>query len=72
LVNKYDYIRSQKCITVCLVDNKIFTAAAVEYSKEEAIAFAEEDGRPKIWFVIPLIVLSDNSGISSDIIASFS
>lgn len=38
---------------VCLVDNAIFTAAAIGYSKEEAEAFSDpNDPRPKKWFAV--------------------
>lgn len=38
---------------VCLVDNGMFTAAAVAYSQSEIDAFQSPgDDRPKIWLVV--------------------
>jgi hypothetical protein len=42
-------------LPVVLVDNYIFTAAAVAYSPGELQAFNEpEDPRPKRWFTVPV------------------
>lgn len=38
---------------VCLVDNRAFTAAAICYSDDEVAAFAEPDGRVKLWYLVP-------------------
>ncbi len=41
-------------VTVCLVNNGPFTAAAVAYSEREVDAFNQpRDGRPKVWFRVP-------------------
>jgi hypothetical protein len=39
-------------LLVCLVDNFMFTAAAIAYKPEEKKYFVEEDGRPKTWFLV--------------------
>jgi len=42
-------------VTVCLVDNGAFMAAAVAYSEHEFNDFNREaDTRPKLWFVVDL------------------
>jgi len=38
---------------VCVVDNYIFEACAYCYSEEEFKVFAQNDGRPKRWFIYP-------------------
>ena len=41
-------------VPVCLVDNGIFTAAAIAYSKAECEAFSDpSDERPKKWWAVP-------------------
>ena len=41
-------------LPVCLVDNGIFTAAAVAYDTREFQAFTlPDDDRPKCWFRVP-------------------
>jgi hypothetical protein len=39
-------------VVVCLVDNGVFTAAAICYSDRERNVFAEPDGRPKRWYLV--------------------
>jgi hypothetical protein len=41
-------------VLVCLVDNGAFTAAGVIPDSREYEEFAHEDGRFKLWFVVPL------------------
>ena len=42
-------------VLICLVDNGMFTAAAVAYSRSEALAFADPyDGRYKMWYMVPI------------------
>ncbi len=40
-------------VSVCLVDNGLFTAAGICYSERELATFKENDGRPKKWFLVP-------------------
>jgi hypothetical protein len=37
-------------LAVCLVDNVMFTAAGICFSKSETEAFAHPDGRRKKWY----------------------
>lgn len=43
-------------LPVCLVNNisQGFTAAGVCYSEHELEAFMRPDGRPKIWYLVPI------------------
>jgi hypothetical protein len=42
-------------VAVCLVDNGMFTAAAIAYSAEELQVFNYPgDPRPKMWFQVPV------------------
>lgn len=68
VTREYDDVRNKNLIPVCLVDNGPFTAAAVIFSKQEAMAFAASDGRPKKWFLVPITALKDNSGIALKIL----
>jgi len=38
---------------ICLVDNGMFTAAAVAYDIREYEDFKYNDGRFKVWFIVP-------------------
>ncbi len=43
----------EDCLPVCLVDNQIFTAAAIVYDEREFDAFNDpDDFRPKNWFFV--------------------
>jgi len=39
-------------VAVCLIGNAGFTAAAIAVDKSEFMAFQQEDGRPKLWFMV--------------------
>lgn len=41
------------CLVVCLVDNKVFTAAGIAYDEEELARFKEPDKRKRVWYMIP-------------------
>lgn len=45
-------------IAVCLVDNGGFTAAGIAIDQRERNDFAREDGRAKVWFHVPLPLLT--------------
>lgn len=52
-------------LPVCLVDNGMFTAAAVCYSESELNAFSlPNDPRPKFWFMVPRVSLRTVSPLS--------
>lgn len=46
-------------VTVCLVDNGGFMAAAVADTKREFDAFNADDGRPKMWFAVELAKIAE-------------
>lgn len=50
----YDHLpmfhRDEDLVTICLVDNGAFTAAAICYNQDEYEVFEIYDGRPKKWF----------------------
>ena len=44
---------SKETLSVCLVDNGIFTAAGIAFSKRERDSFLDpSDRRPKLWFKV--------------------
>lgn len=56
--------KPENCLPVVLVDNKMFTAAGVCYSKRELEAFTElSDLRPKRYFYVAISALEDVSPI---------
>lgn len=45
-------------VLVCLIDNRVFTAAAVMFSDKEFEEFSDpEDNRPRSWFFVPKALL---------------
>ena len=53
-------------LPVCLVDNRLFTAAGVCYSEREQEQFAQPDGRRKFWFTVPVKHLIEVGAIPKD------
>ena len=50
--------KKAKTIPVCLVDNGLFTAAAIATDDREMQAFTQpSDLRPKIWYLVPKDIL---------------
>ena len=58
LVTKVDY---KDYFPVCLVNNGLFTAAAVGDTPREFDCFKQIDGRPKLWYVVSKEYLMDES-----------
>lgn len=53
-------------LPVCLVDNGMFTAAAVAYSPRELAEFTRtDDPRRKLWFTVPIEKLREAAPIDS-------
>jgi hypothetical protein len=50
---------------VCLVDNGPFKAAGVGFDYREYEAFANPDGRKKVWYIVSVDKLKDVSDIES-------
>lgn len=52
-------------LPVCIVDNYTFSAAGIMDTPREREAFTQDDGRPRMYFLIPIEILkSKNSGLS--------
>lgn len=49
--------QDEEYVPVCLVDNGAFTAAGICTNTRELSAFLREDGRPKLWFLVPVQAL---------------
>lgn len=56
-------------LPVCLVNNGFFTAAAVGYNDRDVSAFAQPDGRPKSYFMVPRTKLGESAGLPHDMFA---
>ncbi len=55
MLRDYDTFLAANKMPVVLVNNGIFTAAAVAYHKQEAIDFANPtDRRPRNYYVVPI------------------
>lgn len=60
-------ILAQGRVPLVLVDNGIFTALGVLYSRREAEGFARADGRPKVFATVDRSALaSEDSGVGED------
>jgi hypothetical protein len=49
-------------LVVCLIDNGWMTAAGIAYDDRERDVFANPDGRPKTWYVVPKALLEQFMG----------
>ena len=47
----FDFSKDE--LPVCLVDNYMFTAAAIAYDPRERDIFLEPDGRSRKWYAVP-------------------
>lgn len=56
------HLTSDNRVAICLVDNVGFTAAGIAYDTRELSDFARDDGRRKIWFLVPLEALKEVMG----------
>lgn len=58
------YNKALDTVTVCLVDNGMFTAAAVAFEPRELEAFTHpSDYRPKVWFQVPVADVAEVLGM---------
>ena len=58
--------RTSTHLPVCLVDNGMFTAAAVAYSDRELREFTRpDDFRPRTWFTVPIEKLREACDIDA-------
>lgn len=57
--------RLDDLVTVCLVDNGGFTAAAIAVDQRERDRFAYPDGRRKRWFLVPISALVEDGFLLS-------
>lgn len=55
-VRAFDFDQGE--LPVCLVDNGVFTAAAIAYDARERDYFLREDHRPKTWYAVPAVELA--------------
>lgn len=49
-------------LPVCLIDNRIFTAAGICFDDGELEEFSRPDGRPRRWYLAPVTRLLEVSG----------
>ena len=69
---RYNSYREAGLVPVVLVDNGAFTALAVAYSQAEAEDFGREDGRTKLFAVVPRWALADDaSGVGEGALVGF-
>ena len=58
----FDFVGSDS-LPVCWVDNGMFSAAGICYSKRELVAFTVSgDNRPKQWFLVKKVHLEAEAG----------
>lgn len=55
---------TEDALPVCLVYNGTFFAVAVAFDEAEFSAFARDDGRSKLWFMVPRIKLREVSNLA--------
>jgi len=64
---QYDTLNN--CLPVCLVDNGFFTAAGIAFNESERDIFANDDGRPKRYYLCNIDELLEVSDLNVNAIS---